>query len=198
MAREAAVAGDRFITVFRFDRFCARRFADWRRRRCRSRRLLLVIDRTRLGFLALLLLEPGRLGQASGLGGARRFRRTSSFCSAGGLRGLGVPTAYVSGYLRTIPPEGQPRLEGADAYADKPFAGKVDFDFAGTATSTGGLDIERGTIDSAAVHGHTCTISATATAITATNGVYDLELVSGANVTRLLEGLVIISPEVTR
>jgi len=32
-----------------------------------------------------------------------------------GLRGLGVPSAYVSGYLRTIPPEGQPRLEGADA-----------------------------------------------------------------------------------
>ena len=36
------------------------------------------------------------------------------------------------------------------------------------------------------------------TAIAATSGVYDLELVSGANVTRLLEGLVIISPEVTR
>ena len=36
------------------------------------------------------------------------------------------------------------------------------------------------------------------TAITATSGVYDVELVSGANVTRLLEGLVIISPEVTR
>ena len=32
-----------------------------------------------------------------------------------GLRGLGVPAAYVSGYLRTIPPPGQPRLEGADA-----------------------------------------------------------------------------------
>lgn len=32
-----------------------------------------------------------------------------------GLRGLGMPTAYVSGYLRTIPPEGRPRLEGADA-----------------------------------------------------------------------------------
>ena len=32
-----------------------------------------------------------------------------------GLRGLGVPTAYVSGYLRTIPPAGRPRLEGADA-----------------------------------------------------------------------------------
>ena len=32
-----------------------------------------------------------------------------------GLRGIGVPAAYVSGYIRTIPPEGKPRLEGADA-----------------------------------------------------------------------------------
>lgn len=32
-----------------------------------------------------------------------------------GLRGLGVPARYVSGYIRTVPPEGQPRLEGADA-----------------------------------------------------------------------------------
>lgn len=32
-----------------------------------------------------------------------------------GLRGLGLPAAYVSGYLRTTPPEGQPRLQGADA-----------------------------------------------------------------------------------
>jgi transglutaminase-like putative cysteine protease len=32
-----------------------------------------------------------------------------------GLRGLGLPAAYVSGYLRTIPPPGQPRLAGADA-----------------------------------------------------------------------------------
>ena len=31
------------------------------------------------------------------------------------LRGLGLPAAYVSGYLRTIPPPGRPRLEGADA-----------------------------------------------------------------------------------
>jgi transglutaminase-like putative cysteine protease len=31
------------------------------------------------------------------------------------LRSLGVPAAYVSGYLRTIPPPGQPRLAGADA-----------------------------------------------------------------------------------
>lgn len=31
------------------------------------------------------------------------------------LRGLGIPAAYVSGYLRTEPPPGQPRLVGADA-----------------------------------------------------------------------------------
>jgi transglutaminase-like putative cysteine protease len=32
-----------------------------------------------------------------------------------GLRGLGLPAAYVSGYLRTLPPTGGVRLEGADA-----------------------------------------------------------------------------------
>lgn len=31
------------------------------------------------------------------------------------LRGLGIPAGYVSGYLRTRPPQGRPRLEGADA-----------------------------------------------------------------------------------
>jgi len=31
------------------------------------------------------------------------------------LRALGVPAGYVSGFLRTSPPEGQARLEGADA-----------------------------------------------------------------------------------
>ena len=32
-----------------------------------------------------------------------------------GLRAAGLPAAYASGYIRTIPPEGQPRLVGADA-----------------------------------------------------------------------------------
>lgn len=32
-----------------------------------------------------------------------------------GLRGVGLPAAYVSGYLRTTPPPGKPRLQGADA-----------------------------------------------------------------------------------
>lgn len=31
------------------------------------------------------------------------------------LRGIGVPAGYVSGFLRTTPPPGRPRLEGADA-----------------------------------------------------------------------------------
>lgn len=31
------------------------------------------------------------------------------------LRGIGIPAGYVSGFLRTIAPEGQPKLEGADA-----------------------------------------------------------------------------------
>lgn len=31
------------------------------------------------------------------------------------LRSIGVPAAYVSGFLRTIPPAGEARLEGADA-----------------------------------------------------------------------------------
>jgi transglutaminase-like putative cysteine protease len=33
----------------------------------------------------------------------------------GALRALGIPAGYVSGYLRTIPPAGSPRLMGADA-----------------------------------------------------------------------------------
>lgn len=48
----------------------------------------------------------------------------------------------------------------------------------------------------------TITISAAATATAALaapfTGVYDLELVSGATVTRLLQGIATVSPEVTR
>ena len=32
-----------------------------------------------------------------------------------GMRSLGLPVAYVSGYLRTVQPDGEPKLEGADA-----------------------------------------------------------------------------------
>ena len=49
------------------------------------------------------------------------------------LRSLGLPARYVSGYLRTHPPAGQPRLVGADAShawfsVFCPRAGWVDFD----------------------------------------------------------------------
>jgi transglutaminase-like putative cysteine protease len=51
----------------------------------------------------------------------------------GCLRSLGLPARYVSGYLQSVPPAGQPRLVGADtshawfAVFD-PDAGWVDFD----------------------------------------------------------------------
>jgi transglutaminase-like putative cysteine protease len=32
-----------------------------------------------------------------------------------GLRAVGLPAAYASGYIRTIPPDGEARLQGADA-----------------------------------------------------------------------------------
>ena len=32
-----------------------------------------------------------------------------------GLRAVGIPAGYVSGFLRTYPPPGQPRLAGVDA-----------------------------------------------------------------------------------
>jgi transglutaminase-like putative cysteine protease len=49
------------------------------------------------------------------------------------LRSLGLPARYVSGYLRTHPPEGRPRLVGADASHAwfrifVPGTGWVDFD----------------------------------------------------------------------
>lgn len=52
----------------------------------------------------------------------------------GALRSLGIPAGYVSGFLRTRPPPGRPRLEGADAMHAwvrawcGPQAGWLDFD----------------------------------------------------------------------
>jgi transglutaminase-like putative cysteine protease len=52
---------------------------------------------------------------------AEAFRARRGVCQdfahimISGLRGLGLPAAYVSGYLRTLPPPGGVRLEGADA-----------------------------------------------------------------------------------
>ncbi|GGL73823.1 transglutaminase domain-containing protein [Wenxinia marina] len=52
---------------------------------------------------------------------AEAFRNRRGVCQdishvmIAGLRGIGVPAGYVSGFLRTDPPPGQPRLEGTDA-----------------------------------------------------------------------------------
>lgn len=52
---------------------------------------------------------------------AEAFARRHGVCQdfaqvmIGCLRGIGVPAGYVSGFLRTTPPPGRPRLEGADA-----------------------------------------------------------------------------------
>lgn len=50
-----------------------------------------------------------------------------------GLRGLGIAARYVSGYLETLPPPGQPKLQGSDAShawfsVMVPDLGWVDFD----------------------------------------------------------------------
>ena len=87
-------------------------------------------------------LDPGRDAMEAGIALARRIQREFEFDSTAtlvdtpphdaflqrrgvcqdfaqimitGLRAAGLPAAYASGYIRTIPPEGQPRLVGADA-----------------------------------------------------------------------------------
>ncbi|MCF4124521.1 transglutaminase family protein [Methylobacterium sp. SyP6R] len=52
---------------------------------------------------------------AESFSGRRGVCQDFSHIMIAALRGLGLPAAYVSGYLRTLPPPGQPRLEGADA-----------------------------------------------------------------------------------
>lgn len=52
---------------------------------------------------------------AESFAGRRGVCQDFSHIMIAALRGLGLPAAYVSGYLRTLPPPGQPRLEGADA-----------------------------------------------------------------------------------
>jgi transglutaminase-like putative cysteine protease len=52
---------------------------------------------------------------------AQAFEKRAGVCQdfaqvmIAGLRSAGVPAAYVSGYLRTLPPPGKARLIGADA-----------------------------------------------------------------------------------
>lgn len=59
------------------------------------------------------------------------------------LRSLGIPARYVSGYLRTTPPPGRPRLVGADASHAwcsvwNPATGWTDFDPTNNCVPSGG------------------------------------------------------------
>lgn len=54
---------------------------------------------------------PAAEAFAKGRGVCQDFSHIMIAC----LRGIGIPAGYVSGYLRTLPPPGKPRLEGADA-----------------------------------------------------------------------------------
>ena len=66
------------------------------------------------------------------------------------VRQQGLPAAYVSGYLLTKPPPGQPRLRGADAMhawasVFVPEVGWVDYDPTNTCfTGTGHIVVARG------------------------------------------------------
>lgn len=87
-------------------------------------------------------LDPGRGSLEAGIALAQRIQREFAFDPAAtlvdtppsqafrqrkgvcqdfaqilitGLRAAGLPAAYASGYIRTLPPPGQPRLVGADA-----------------------------------------------------------------------------------
>ncbi|WP_375391677.1 transglutaminase N-terminal domain-containing protein [uncultured Sphingomonas sp.] len=87
-------------------------------------------------------LAPGRNALEAGIALARRIQREIAFDATAtlvdtppaqafalrkgvcqdfaqimisGLRAAGLPAAYASGYIRTLPPPGEPRLVGADA-----------------------------------------------------------------------------------
>ena len=63
--------------------------------------------------------EPGATKVGTGV--AEAFEKRHGVCQdfahvmITGLRAHGIPAAYVSGFLRTLPPPGKPRLQGADA-----------------------------------------------------------------------------------
>jgi transglutaminase-like putative cysteine protease len=81
--------------------------------------------------------DPGATDVSTPLGEVLRRRRgvcqDFAHLQLAGLRAMGLPARYVSGYLLTHPPPGRPRLVGADAShawisAFVPDLGWVDFD----------------------------------------------------------------------
>lgn len=81
--------------------------------------------------------EPAATDVSTPLGQVMRQRRgvcqDFAHVAIGCLRSMGLAARYVSGYLETVPPEGKPRLVGADAShawasAFVPGCGWLDFD----------------------------------------------------------------------
>lgn len=70
-----------------------------------------VHDRIAFDPTATDVATPPEVAFASGRGVCQDMAQIM----IAGLRGLGIPAGYVSGFLRTEPPPGQPRLAGVDA-----------------------------------------------------------------------------------
>lgn len=78
-----------------------------------------IVERIGLSLHALMTFDPDSTAVDMPLGEAFAARRgvcqDFTHIMIAALRSLGIPAGYVSGFLRTNPPEGQERLEGADA-----------------------------------------------------------------------------------
>ena len=103
---------------------CARRRRSSTRSRAGSSRRAVRCSRPPIDLMHRIhdefTLRPGRdvgrdAGDARCSPSAAASARISRTCSSRLLRSLGLPARYVSGYLLTDPPPGQPRLVGADA-----------------------------------------------------------------------------------
>jgi transglutaminase-like putative cysteine protease len=68
-------------------------------------------DKMEFDDAATDVLTPPEQAFSEGRGVCQDFAHIMIAC----LRGIGIPAGYVSGFLRTLPPPGQPRLEGSDA-----------------------------------------------------------------------------------
>jgi transglutaminase-like putative cysteine protease len=109
----------------------SRTFADYAAESFPARRAFLegVVDLTRrihedfaFDAKATTVATPLNEVFATRRGVCQDFAQLQIAC----LRSLGLPARYVSGYLETQPPPGQPRLVGADA--SNPGTGWVDVD----------------------------------------------------------------------